>query len=833
MKTSLKTFQEIVRKELRGECESAQRDARRRQQIVTLTAPTGAGKTLMITQLIEDIMRGDEDYTAQENAIFLWLSDFPTLNEQSMQKIAYETRNWLSYGKLVMINEKSFDQRILEDGNIYFINTDKLGANSNLVNKKGDKRQYIIWETLTNTIREKGDRLFLIIDEAHRGTATNRKINEANSIMQKFIKGSESDGLPCFPLIIGMSATMQRFNALIEDWGRAIKREVPVEAKAVKGSGLLKKEILIGFPPKHQQNREMSMLHEAALEWIDKCKSWGDYCKRENEKKVVCPAFIIQVENGNDHTPTTTDLNGCLEIIEETLGRKLEYGEVSHCFNDHSSELVANGLKIPYIDPTDIEDDTQKKIIFFKEALTTGWDCPRAETMMSFRTAKDDTYIEQLIGRMVRTPLHRHVSDETLNEVRLYLPRYDKETVMDFVKKLNEGIASNASARENGKPEYQKLYVAEDKREVYEWLMDQGFLSYIVGGNKIGNYLKSLYKLANLVKNSTQHKRAKTEVTEAIVEKIKNYVDKLKNNGTYQEQMDELDKFVMDMARKEVLSKGYELEDGGTGLTLEYDLNKEYRRANNKLEQEAGTEYLKKYCSDGDDIIDYKKHVILYVRDCRDELEDFAKDMFGDYVDSYRRELIKISDEVRNEYYDIAKENYDSKTTLWIDEPFLITKGDKHYPKHLFVDENGKTSLGMDTWEDKVIEYELEHNENLVCWIRNTQVGQRRFCLLREQNKEEHSFFPDFMLVTKECDEYILNILEPHRSNENDNYSKAEAMMDYVQEVGNPNIGRVELIRIVNDRILRLDFSSSVVRDGMKNVHNNDELNTLFNKLNA
>jgi hypothetical protein len=26
---------------------------------------------------------------------------------------------------------------------------------------------------------------------------------------------------------------------------------------------------------------------------------------------------------------------------------------------------------------------------FFKQSLTTGWDCPRAEVMMSFRKAKD------------------------------------------------------------------------------------------------------------------------------------------------------------------------------------------------------------------------------------------------------------------------------------------------------------------------------------------------------------------------------------------------------------------------------------------------------------
>ena len=108
----------------------------------------------------------------------------------------------------------------------------------------------------------------------------------------------------------------------------------------------------------------------------------------------------------------------------------------------------------------------------------------------------------------------------------------------------------------------------------------------------------------------------------------------------------------------------------------------------------------------------------------------------------------------------------------------------------------------------------------------------RVICLLREQNKEEHSFWPDFLLVTKEDGEYVLNILEPHRKNEDDNYSKAESMVNYVEQAKNPNIGRVELIRIENDRILRLDFATSVVKEEMKHVHNNDDLKNLFSKLN-
>ena len=56
-------------------------------QVVSLQAPTGSGKTIIMSALIEDIFYGSEQFTEQPEAIFVWLSDSPQLNEQSKQKI--------------------------------------------------------------------------------------------------------------------------------------------------------------------------------------------------------------------------------------------------------------------------------------------------------------------------------------------------------------------------------------------------------------------------------------------------------------------------------------------------------------------------------------------------------------------------------------------------------------------------------------------------------------------------------------------------------------------------------------------------------------------------
>ena len=57
--------------------------------------------------------------------------------------------------------------------------------------------------------------------------------------------------------------------------------------------------------------------------------------------------------------------------------------------------------------------------------------------MMSFQRAEDATYIAQLLGRMVRTPLQCHVLvDDSLNDVRLFLPYFNQDTVQKVIDEL-------------------------------------------------------------------------------------------------------------------------------------------------------------------------------------------------------------------------------------------------------------------------------------------------------------------------------------------------------------------------------------------------------------
>jgi len=464
MRVELFPFQKRALTDIRMKTAEAMRSYHRTHapQVVSFTAPTGAGKTIIMSALIEDILFGDEQYMEQPDAIIVWLSDSPQLNEQSKQKIDSKADK-IKLSQCVTVSEESFDKEMFEDGHVYFLNTQKLSVTSKLT-KNGDGRNYTIWQTLANTVREKNDRLYFIIDEAHRGMQ-GREASKATTIMQKFIKGSDSDGIPPMPVVIGMSATTQRFNALVEGTSSTIHKSI-VTTDEVRASGLLKDRIVITYPEEVTVNNDMAILQAAADDWKEKWEHWTQYC-REQHYAYVNPILIIQVLNGTGDALTDTNLDDCIAKIEERTGFKLESGQVVHTFGGTTGTLTVNGLDVRYEEPSNIAEDKNIRVVFFKENLSTGWDCPRAETMMSFKHANDATYIAQLLGRMVRTPMQMHIQvDEVLNDVHLYLPYFNEDTVVEALQSTEGGdISTDIYGEPLSRKKFETLTVRPKKKK--------------------------------------------------------------------------------------------------------------------------------------------------------------------------------------------------------------------------------------------------------------------------------------------------------------------------------------------------------------------------------
>ena len=499
MLVDLFDFQQNALDELRERQVKAQRRYKEddEKSIIPFTAPTGAGKTIIMSAFIEALYVGDTHQGGQNDAIVLWISDAPELNEQSKAKL-YKVADKLRNRPVVTIDEKSFKADKLTPGTIYYVNTQKFGVNSNLV-RYSDERNYTGWDFMRNTVNEYGDKLVVIIDEAHRGAKT-KEASEQMSIMQKFILGSDADNMPSMPLVIGMSATLERFNELAKSANSTQLPKVEVTPDEVRESGLLKDEIKIHHPETGEAFAEMTYLAEAAKDWKDKCQHWEAY--RQHEDVVVCPALVVQVKNKKDDKLSETNLDECLRVIETNAGVTLKSGEVVHTF-DSKESITINGLEVRYLDPSRISEHKEVKVVFFKDNLSTGWDCPRAETMMSFKVASGYTNIAQLLGRMVRTPLQKRIeTDDTLNEVQLYLPNFDAVTVERVKRELEGTIPTHVDAHPSPKQVLElrgDLPCGLSRQEVFEAINDAQIDNYAIPKKKVTDYRKALFKLCHLL----------------------------------------------------------------------------------------------------------------------------------------------------------------------------------------------------------------------------------------------------------------------------------------------------------------------------------------------
>ena len=90
--------------------------------------------------------------------------------------------------------------------------------------------------------------------------------------------------------------------------------------------------------------------------------------------------------------------------------------------------------------------------------------------------------------------------------------------------------------------------------------------------------------------------------------------------------------------------------------------------------------------------------------------------------------------------------------------------------------------------------------------------------------------YPDFIVVRKVGDNYILDLLEPHNSSLTDNLAKAKGLAEYSQR--EQKIGRVQLIReiIIHGvkKLVRLELNNSLIRDKVIHATSNEELDHLF-----
>jgi type III restriction enzyme len=824
MRIEPKDFQDNAVLRLTEEIESARGEIeRRRPQAVVLSSPTGSGKTVIMTLLMERLWAGHESIAADPNAIFLWISDSPELNIQSKEKI--EAASDVFPASRLIIIDNDFNRERLAPGNIYFLNTQKLGVSS-LLTKPGDGRTWTIWQTIENTAKASPAHFNLIVDEAHRGMGLSaRAETTARTLIQRFIRGAPEVGLSPVPLVIGMSATPERFHKVLEGAQR-ITRPVDVSAEDVRESGLIKDRIILDIA-EDDQPVDWTLLRDAAQRTIEYAKQWKRYCKAQDIVPPVEPILVVQVEDGTQTIRTRTDLAKAVDVLEKVYGR-FGAGELAHCFQEED-DITVGGYSIRKIDASKIQGDASVRVVFFKMALTTGWDCPRAEVMMSFRKAADHTLIAQLVGRMVRTPLARRVEDdEFLGSVALFLPHYDEAGLKAIVEKL-EDPDTGSPVKVERKADLALYTRAQDKTDLFDALAKVP--TYVLDKTRRQANTRRLLSLARKLTMDGIDAEAWGEAKTLAVETLKAESARLRKNPEFATKVS--GKATINV--KEFKVEFGELRELKESRTIAVEVTPEniddlFAKCETILGEGLKDEYWRRvHDHDEPELAKLELFCVLQdpasVRSVQEECGKRIDRLF----EQYRDKIEEMPSSRREQYARIGRQGAEPRAEI-IHAPELIElrKEAPLWDSHLFVDAAGKFGWKANTWEDLVLREEMR-GKSFAGWLRNIPKKPWALCVPYGQGQAK-PMYPDMLAFRREGGKVKIDILDPHDDARADAAEKAAGLADFSRKHGSA-FGRIEMIRVVKGKIERLRLHQESVRDKVLKVTDLKHLAELYEQL--
>jgi type III restriction enzyme len=845
MKFTLKDYQDEAVLDVLGNLNKARKRWRQDgdRHAFSLTAPTGAGKTVMAAAVFEALFHGDDRYGFDRDpgAVVIWFSDDPSLNEQTRFRLM-ESSDRLRHTDLVVV-ENTFNRASFEAGRIYFLNTQKLGKKSLLVrgfesdNEGGlfaetrpDLRGHTIWDTIRNTIEDSALTLYLVLDEAHRGMG--KEIGEKLTIVKRLINGEK--GVPGIPIVWGISATVERFNRAMEGArGRSTLPSVGVDAARVQDSGLLKDTIALDIPDEAKGDFDTVLVRRATDKLRESSTEWAAYTSEQENEETVLPLMVLQSPN----TPKPNDIGRALDTIFKQWP-ELPETSVAHVFGEHKTHKFGS-YSVPYIEPQRVQGETWVRVLIAKDAISTGWDCPRAEVMVSFRPATDQTYIAQLLGRMVRTPLARRIpGNDKLNSVDCLLPKFDKKTVDKVVRALRESggemppigrilinpvemkpnpalpqavwdkfltLPSQTRPQRAAKPAIRLTALAHE-------LASDGLLPG-AGGKAHAAMHKFLDNFIRKRSDAFAEKRAMVMTVEGrtIIADMKSW--------RVREELFEAD------ADDAVVGDAYRR----TARIISPDIARTYTMELAKRKPEAKDDL-------DEALIEAREEVgALHLLENLQVLFDAeAKKLSDAWLAKYREQIKQLPHDRQDVYRQIVAlstepQDVDLAQAVSRFEPTKVRQKDgveediPTYEHHLLCDERGLYPATLNEWERRVVATESKGPE-LRFWYRNpnrpSQDSLGIACIDGDVTKIVR---PDFIFFGEENGNVVADIIDPHGTQFADALFKLQGIARYA-ETHPDAFRRVEVIAEVSGKMRVLDLTKAEVRDAVKQAKNAESL---------
>ena len=331
---------------------------------VVLYAPTGSGKTVIACKFIDDYLDENPD------TVFLWL--FPGaggLEKQSQDSFSDVTEG-IPFGDVYsFIND--YDPK----GKVFFINWDKINRNSNIVLKDGERRNLM---AKVLECHNSGIDIFMIIDEEHKYRDT---ANEYVANIQ-----------PVHVLRISATPVTQGNHTEI------------IKDDEVIASGLITSGISINDGVSNAIENNNNLDDDLLLLNLADQKRKEIQAEYDRLKLPIRPLVLIQFPNGSDEWITR------IKKELENMGYSQNSGLVSSWFSGDHPENPEEIKKL----------NGQYSFLLFKQAIATGWDCPRAKILVKLREGGTERFNIQTVGRIRRMPERKHYDNELLDNCYLY-----------------------------------------------------------------------------------------------------------------------------------------------------------------------------------------------------------------------------------------------------------------------------------------------------------------------------------------------------------------------------------------------------------------------------
>jgi type III restriction enzyme len=515
------------------------------------------------------------------------------------------------------------------------------------------------------------------------------------------------------------------------------------------------------------------------------------------------------------------------------MGQRLLPGEVVHTFNDYGT-LTYGGTEIRQVEASRIKEDENIKVVFFKMNLSTGWDCPRAETMMSFRSAQDYTFIAQLLGRMIRTPLARHIdADAELNNVSLFLPYFDEDTVGNVIDALKDDeMATPADIGTD------RQLVTLTRNPAYDdvFAAMQDLVTYRIDPGRKQRSLKSVMQLSRALTMDGIDLDVQRNTRKAIVARMTNEVEALKESGVFEAKKQAITGFSMSGITFDygdsILS--YDEETKELSVT-EFDIQRHFEKAGKILGEGLHTEYWIKHSARDRTDIHIEIIVLVNDTDAMERLNSFAEAEFERIYEENKRAIAQLPEARKQFYQKLLSSSAQPVAQLWQLPPsidFTVGENSEIFDKHLYINEDGQMRTELNSWEKCVLRQEL--NNGAVCWLRNLDRKPWSLSIPYEVNGVATSMYPDFVIVRADAHGYVFDILEPHDENRKDNYPKAVGLAKFAEKHWDV-FGRIELIRERRGldgqmHFYSLDMSKAAIRNKVRAINSNPELDHIFDE---